>query len=89
MTRQLVWVAVVALLVLRYDWWFWSDSTIVAGFLPVGLFYQVLISLGAGLAWALVVKYAWPTRLEEWASAAEPKTTAPLNAAEVTEKNGG
>ena len=68
MTRRFVWGFVVALLVLRFDWWFWSDDTIVAGFLPIGLLYQALIAIGAGLAWALILRFAWPTRLEEWAN---------------------
>ena len=39
----------------------------VLGFLPVGLLFQALISVGAAVAWALVVRCAWPTHVEEWA----------------------
>ena len=62
---------VVVLLILHYDFWFWSDRSVVFGFMPVGLFYQALISVLAGVSWALVVKYGWPTWIEEWASGGE------------------
>jgi hypothetical protein len=68
---KLIWSLVVVLLVLHCDFWFWSDRSLVLGFMPVGLFYQALISVLAALAWAVVVKYAWPTWIEEWASGAE------------------
>jgi hypothetical protein len=67
--KRLAWGFVVALGILQYDFWFWSDRSVVLGFLPVGLLYQVLISLLAALAWALVVRWAWPSWLEEWAGA--------------------
>jgi hypothetical protein len=60
---------VLVLVVVRYDFWFWTDATLVFGFMPVGLFYHVMISLAAGVTWALVVRYAWPSWIEEWASA--------------------
>lgn len=66
--NRLIWGLLVVLLVLHYDFWFWSDRTLVLGFMPVGLFYQAMISLLAALSWALVVKYAWPTWIENWAS---------------------
>ena len=67
MRRVLVWGLVVFLGVVHYDFWFWADRSLVFGFLPVGLFYHALISLAAGVAWALVVLFAWPSRIEEWA----------------------
>jgi len=65
--RRLAWGFVVVLAVLHYDFWFWSDRTLVFGFVPVGLFFQVLISLGAAAAWFGVVRLAWPAELEAWA----------------------
>ena len=67
--RKLVWGLVVVLTVLHYDFWLWSDSTLWFGFMPIGLSYQVMISLAAGVAWALVVRFAWPSSIEEWADA--------------------
>lgn len=66
--RTLVWGFVVVLGVAHYDFWFWHDATLVAGFLPVGLAYHALISVLAAAAWALVVRYGWPSWIEDWAS---------------------
>ena len=64
---KLAWALVALLAVLHYDFWNWDDRSVVFGFLPVGLLFQALISLGAAVAWALVVRCAWPTHVEEWA----------------------
>ena len=64
---KLAWGLVLALAILHYDFWLWDDRTVVLGFLPVGLLYQALISLGAAAAWALVVRFAWPAHIERWA----------------------
>lgn len=71
LAKKLAFGLVAALCVLQHDFWFRADRSLVLGFMPVGLLYQVLVSLAAGLAWALVVRLAWPSRLEEWASAGE------------------
>ncbi len=59
-----VWVMVILLLVLHQDNWLWTDSTLVLGFLPVGLLYHMCISLAAGVTWLLAVRFAWPTELD-------------------------
>lgn len=64
---KLAWALVALLAVLHYDFWNWGDRSVVFGFLPVGLLFQALISLGAAVAWALVVRCAWPKHVEEWA----------------------
>jgi hypothetical protein len=48
------------------DFWFWLTARpLVFGFLPIGLFYHACYSLGAaGLIW-LLVRFAWPSHLEE------------------------
>lgn len=51
---------VVGLLILHQDNWFWTDDRLVLGFLPIGLFWHALISLGATLTWFLATKIAWP-----------------------------
>ena len=65
--RKIVWGLVLVLAILHYDFWLWGDRTLVFGFMPVGLFYQALISVGAAIAWLLVVRFAWPSTLEAWA----------------------
>ncbi len=68
--RKIVWSLVVVLGVLHYDFWFWEDRSLMFGFMPVGLFYQALISVATGIVWALVVRHAWPSGVEQWASEA-------------------
>ena len=66
MTRTLLVVVVVALYVLHQDFWFWRTAhPLLFGFLPIGLFYQACYSLAAALVMWLLVKYAWPSHLEE------------------------
>ena len=73
MKRSLLVIAIIALYLLHQDFWFWrAAAPVVLGFLPVGLFYHVCYTLViSALMWALV-KYAWPSRLdersEEWES---------------------
>lgn len=64
---KLAWALVALLAVLHYDFWNWDNRSVVLGFLPTGLLFQALISVGAAFAWALVVRCAWPTHVEEWA----------------------
>ncbi|MEM7199020.1 MAG: DUF3311 domain-containing protein [Planctomycetota bacterium] len=65
--HKLAWGLVLALGILHYDFWLWSDRSLVFGFLPIGLGYHALISIGAAVAWALVVRWAWPAWIEDWA----------------------
>ena len=53
-----------ALFVLRYDFWWWNDASLMAG-LPLGLSYHVAFCFAASAVLALVVRYAWPLRDEE------------------------
>ncbi|MCO8121841.1 DUF3311 domain-containing protein [Stieleria sp. TO1_6] len=62
---------VVLLLILHQDNWFWTDDTLVFGFMPIGLFWHACISIGASLTWALATVIAWP--LDD-AVTAEPET---------------
>lgn len=63
----LVWWLVAILAVVHWDFWFWSDRSLVLGFLPIGLAYQAAYSLAATLLWAAAVRFAWPAELEAWA----------------------
>ena len=65
--RKFVWFLVLVLALAHWDFWYWDDRSLVAGFLPVGLAYHAAFSLAAGVVWALVVKFAWPSAIEEWA----------------------
>ena len=64
-------IVFILLAILHQDVWNWDNDHTVFGFLPVGLAYHAGYSLTAALFWALVMKFAWPTRLEEWADRGE------------------
>lgn len=65
MKRKWVWyLPIVALAVLHQDSWWWGSTDLVFGFLPIGLAWHALISLGAGLGWWLVVRKAWPEEFD-------------------------
>jgi hypothetical protein len=53
-------ILVLILLILHQDNWFWTDGTLVLGFLPIGLFWHACISLAAAGTWFLATKIAWP-----------------------------
>lgn len=64
MRAAVLTLAVLLLYLLHQDFWFWRDSRLVFGFLPIGLFYHALYCLAcAGLMWALV-RFAWPADLD-------------------------
>jgi len=60
-------VVFILLAVLHQDVWNWDNDRLVFGFLPMGLAYHAAYSLLAAAFWAVVIKFAWPTHLEEWA----------------------
>ncbi len=65
MKRALLAIALAALYVLHQDVWNWRKAApILAGVLPIGLWYHVLYTLAiAGMMW-LLVRHAWPAHLE-------------------------
>lgn len=61
--KHVVWLLVLLLIILHQDNWFWTDASLVFGFLPVGLFYHAGISVAAGVTWYLATLYCWPKEL--------------------------
>mgnify|MGYP000097035588 FL=1 len=51
---------VLLLLILHQDNWFWTDATLVFGFIPIALFWHACISLAAVATWFLATLIAWP-----------------------------
>lgn len=68
--RRWMWLVVVVFTLAHWDFWLWDDRSLWFGFLPAGLGYHALYSLGAGLLWFVFIRVAWPTHIEEWANAA-------------------
>lgn len=58
--RTAIWLVLVALVLLHHDYWFWNDSTLIGGWMPIGMLYHILLSLVASAFWFVVVKRAWP-----------------------------
>ena len=52
--RTIVWLLVLAIAILHYDFWLWSDRSLLFGFLPVGLAYHAGLSAASGLVWDVV-----------------------------------
>ncbi len=67
-----VWGLVILLAILHQDFWLWDNRTLVFGFLPIGLFYHAIFSIACATVWAMAVKFAWPSHLEEWADEIVP-----------------
>ena len=68
MKSKTIWILFALMFVLHQDFWWWDDTTLVLGFLPVGLAYHAGFSIAAGLLWFGAVKFAWPSELEQWAN---------------------
>jgi hypothetical protein len=66
MKRITLVIIVVALYILHQDFWNWRETTpIVFGFLPIGLFYHICYTIAVSFLMYLLVKFAWPSHLEE------------------------
>ena len=65
MKKVLLVIAVVALYLLHQDFWNWRIAhPLVFGFLPIGIFYHACYTIAVSLVMWLLVKYAWPSHLE-------------------------
>ena len=63
--KHAIWIAFALLILLRNDFWFWPESFLVFGFLPVALVHQIAISFAAVFLWILATKYCWPAGLDD------------------------
>ena len=63
--RFFVWFLVLLLVILHQDNWYWEDSTLVFGIVPVGLFYHASLSVAAGVTWFLATRFAWSSTLDK------------------------
>jgi hypothetical protein len=57
-------LGVLVVLLLHQDIWFWTDKSLLYGFLPIGLAYHIGYSFLAALTMAALVHFAWPHDLE-------------------------
>ena len=75
--KFVVWGILFGLIVLHQSGIAADDTTLVFGFLPIGLLFHAGISIGAAIIWVLATKYVWPHGLEPspTTSAANGRTT--------------
>jgi hypothetical protein len=71
MAKRVVWFLFVLLFFLHQDFWWWDQSFLVLGFLPVGLAYHAMFSIACSILGWLAIRYAWPKQLEEMAESTE------------------
>jgi len=70
----LLTLMVILVYLLHQDFWNWKKAEpLVFGFLPIGLAYQAGYSILAAITMAVLVKFAWPTHLEDVQSADETR----------------
>jgi hypothetical protein len=70
----LLTLLVIAVYVLHQDFWNWKKAQpLVLGFLPPGLAYHAGYSILAAVTMAILVKFAWPSHLEN----VQPETKVP------------
>jgi hypothetical protein len=60
-----MWILFAVLVFLHHDWWFWHDGRLLFGFLPIGLGYQMLISIAASVLWGWAALNAWPDQYDK------------------------
>ncbi len=58
--KRLIAILVIALMIAHQDNWNWTDDTMVFGFMPIGLFYHVCLSIAAAFVWLVACTIAWP-----------------------------
>ena len=69
---------VMAVFLLHQDCWNWKKADPFAfGFLPVGLAYHAGYAILAAIMMALLVKFAWPTGLDDIESKLEDENKTP------------
>jgi len=58
-------VLVLILIVLHQDYWQWSRTEVVFGFVPYALAYHMGISIVTAMVWLLAVNLCWSNSAEE------------------------
>jgi len=64
--KHTVWLLLALLIILHQDFWNWDSGQIVLGFIPIGLFYHVCLSLAAAAVWFIACTLAWPKGIDDF-----------------------
>ncbi len=75
--RYVCYTLVILMFILHQDWWLWNDSTLLFGFMPIGLAYHGLFSIMASVTWGLTLYFCWPTHIEEFADGKDEGNSQP------------
>ena len=64
--RNIIWLAVILLVILHQDFWFWDTyEPLVFGFMPIGFAYHIGISIAASIVWFFATKFCFPVEAQE------------------------
>lgn len=63
--RYVIWLLVLILVIIHQDFWNWNNGSLIFGFMPIGLFYHMCLSIAAGALWFLACHFAWPTDVDD------------------------
>lgn len=61
MKRWIVLIMVALLIIAQQDYWQWSNTSLLMGFLPYSLAWHMGVSVAAAAGWFVVTLVAWPT----------------------------
>lgn len=64
--KLVIWLLVAALIVMHQDFWNWNSEKMFLGFLPVGLYYHMGISIAAAIVWWFACTFAWPKGIDNF-----------------------
>jgi len=68
MKRTTLYLSLLILFLLHQDSWLWDDSTLLLGFLPLGLAYHALYCVATSVLMYLLATRAWPEEAEAFAA---------------------
>ena len=79
MKKAIIPIVFLILMVLHQDFWNWDNSNLVFGIMPVALAYHAAYSMVVAIFWALVIRFAWPKDIEDWANGKDLEGDQPSN----------
>jgi hypothetical protein len=71
--KRAIWLLVALLIIVHQDFWYWDREQIVLGFMPIGLFYHVCLSMAAAFVWILACTFAWPEGIDDFDDEPAPR----------------
>jgi hypothetical protein len=71
--KKSIWLLVALLIIVHQDFWNWDRQQIIFGFMPIGMFYHVCLSLVAAFVWLLACTLAWPEGIDDFEKPAAGK----------------